>query len=236
MLAAYETAVQRLIQSVPSGLIPAPTLDSYINTARMQLAADAECVRAPATLTFSVGQQSYPISEIVPTGGGIAGSFAVRGGYVSGSVVPLEFRPWEWFAAYWLLSTATGTPLRLAQQGQGTFGTLFFSPIPNAVTTALFDVACLPIPLVDDTTDEAIPGLWTDAVPFYAAWLAMMQLQRQADAHIMLTRYQELALRGRQESTPTVLPDNMPGGAGARMAAIKTTLTSAPQQPSAGGR
>ncbi len=240
MLAAYEVAVQQLIQLVPSGLIPTPTLDRYINTARMQLAADAECVRSSATLTCTIGTQGYGLSSLVlvpSVAVGISGVFTLRSGFVEGASMPLEFRSWEWFSAYYLTSNASGEPTALAQQGQGTFGTLFLRPVPNAAFNIMFDTACLPIILVDDTTPEAIPGLWTDAVPFYAAWLAMMQLQRQADAHIMLTRYQELALRGRQESTPSELPDNMPGGSGARMAAIKTTLTSAPQQqPAAGGR
>lgn len=239
MLAAYEAAVQRLIQLVPSGLIPTPTLDSYINTARMQLAADAECIRARGNLTFAAGLQTYFTASIIVNApdAGIANTFSVRSGYAAGTTVPLEFRPFEWFAEYYLQSAAAGTPRIVAQQGQGTLGTLFFYPTPDGVSpTATFDVACLPILLVDDTTPEAIPGLWTDAVPFYAAWLAMMQLQRQADAHIMLTRYQELALRGRQEATSSELPDNLPGGAGARMASTKTTLAAAPQQPSAGGR
>jgi hypothetical protein len=146
--------------------------------------------------------------------------------------MPLEIRSWEWFAAYYLGNPASGVPTVMAQEGQGLSGTFYFSPVPNAVGTASFDVACLPVPLVNDSTPEAIPALWTDAVPFYAAWLAMMQLQRQADAQVMLGRYKELAMRGRQEATPTVLPDNLPGGIGAHAAALKATLTA----PSQAGR
>jgi hypothetical protein len=233
MLTAYQTAVQQLIQLVPSGLIPTPTLTSYINTARMQLAADAECIRGQTFLQFVIGTQTYSFLSLnFPAG--VANVIAVRDGFVVGSANPLEFRSWEWFAAYYLTTTVPGTPSIVAQQGQGALGTLFFYPTPDVTATAIFDVVYLPVVLVDDTTPEVIPALWTDAVPFYAAWLAMMQLQRQADAHIMLTRYQELALRGRQEATPTVLPDNMPGGPGARVATLKTTLTATPQQPGGG--
>lgn len=229
MLVAYENAVQQLLQSVPSGLIPTGTLDSYINTARMQLAVDAECVRAGATLTFAIGTRAYPISALV-TAAGTASAFAVRTGQVTGANLPLEFRSWEWYAAYYLASSsALGTPAVIAQEGQGTQGTLWFSPTPMAAVTVFFDAVCLPVVLVNDSTPEVIPGLWTDAVPFYAAWLAMMQLQRQADAQLMLARYKELAMRGRQEATPTVLPDNMPGGLGAHAAALKSTLTAQAQ-------
>lgn len=228
MLTAYETAVQQLIQLVPSGLIPTPTLDTYINTARMQLAADAECVRAPADVAFIANQQSYPISAMVPAAvPGIASSFTIRTGVVAGQ--PLEIRTWEWFAAYYLLRDGSGIPVRMAQQGQGSNATLWFSPTPNGPVGNFFDVACLPIALVDDGTPEAIPALWTDAVPFYAAWLAFMQMQRQAEAQLMLSRYKELALAGRQEATPTVLPANLPGGLGAKIAAQMTTLRMMPQ-------
>lgn len=236
MLTAYETAVQQLLQLVNTNVIPVATLDSYINTARMQLAADAECIRAAATLALSAGVASYTFAAMLPPAGvGIGPVFTVRSGYLAGATVPLEFRPWEWFAAYYLASSTQGTPTRVAQHGQGSLGTLTFSLIPNAIVTATFDVVCLPIDLANDSTPEAIPSLWTDAVPFYAAWLAMMQLQRQADAHVMLTRYQGLALRGRQGATPTELPDNLPGGAGAHAAALKSTLMMPPQAPRAGG-
>lgn len=227
MLTAYETAVQQLIQLVPSGLIPTPTLDTYINTARMQLAADAECVRAPASLTFIANQQVYAISALPPSGIGLASTFTVRTGLVAGQ--PLEIRTWEWLNAYYLGRDSVGTPVRMAQQGQGSMGTLYFDPAPNGPVPNFFDVACLPVPLVDDTTPEAIPMLWTDAVPFYAAWLAFCQMQRQAEAQLMLSRYKELALAGRQEATPTVLPANLPGGLGAKMAAQMTTLRMMPQ-------
>jgi len=235
MLTAYETAVQQLIQLVPSGLIPTGTLDAYINTARNQLAADAECIRAPASLVFTPSQQSYSITALVTSGTGISGSaaFTVRTA-VSPNVSAIEIRSWEWFAAYYLPLPASGTPTLMAQQGQGTATTLYFWPTPNSAAGVVFDVACLPIPLVNDSTPEAIPGLWTDAVPFYAAWLAFQQLQRQADAQLMLARYKELAQRGRETATPSVWPDNLPGGAGARIAAQKTTLTMQPQQQAAG--
>ena len=79
-------------------------------------------------------------------------------------------------------------------------------------------------------TPEAIPEPFSDAVPFYAAWLCLMTLQRQADANLMLARYKELARRGRQLSTPTVLPENLPGDMGAKQAASKTTLSGMSEQ------
>lgn len=203
----------------------------------MQLAGDAECVRAPGILVLTAGLQYAGFSLISPEtafANGLSTLIAARNMMLGASGANIDIRSWEWFTAYYLGNPTQGVPSVAAQQGQGKYGVMWFSPIPNETYGLFVDGVWLPIPLVDDSTFEAIPYPWTDAVPFYAAWLAMMQLQRQADAHIMLTRYQELALRGRQEVTPTVLPDNMPGGPGAHSAALKTTLTTVPQ--SAGGR
>jgi hypothetical protein len=95
--------------------------------------------------------------------------------------------------------------------------------------TVALDAVCLPITLVDDHAIEAIPQLWTDAIPFYAAWLGMQSLQRQSDADTMLQRYQSLIRRGRQLATPTELPDNLPGGMGAQVASTHQPLGAQPQ-------
>ena len=42
------------------------------------------------------------------------------------------------------------------------------------------DCQCYPIPLVTDDTNEALPITFTDAVPFLAAWYALLGAQNQA--------------------------------------------------------
>jgi hypothetical protein len=231
-LTAYQTQLSALIQAPnsPVALVPTATQTLYINAARKQLAADAECVRAEGQLVVSVGVQNYDFSAIttIPgAGDGFGDVITVRAGYVG--TTPLEIRPWEWFQKYYLPKTDTDLlPRIMSQRGQGVNGTLWFYPIPDFETVVL-DVGCLPIDLTNDATPEAIPALWTDAVPFYAAWLAMQQLQRQADAETMMQRYKMLSQRGRQLATPTELPDNLPGGRGAQMAAGRSTLSGQPQ-------
>jgi hypothetical protein len=229
-LANYETLTQALLQapSSPVPLIATATLDTYINAARNQVAADAECIRVPATLTLASATASYGFSAITVSATPGAGNvIAVRSLQLGGQ--PLDFRNWEWFAQYYLGNGLTGTPIRVAQQGQGANGTLVFNPAPSAAMTVALDVVCLPIPLVNDGTIEAIPQLWTDAIPFYAAWLGMQSTQRQSDADKMLERYQSLIRRGRQFATPTELPDNLPGGMGAQAASTHQPLGVQPQ-------
>jgi hypothetical protein len=232
-LSQYEAETKQLIQLVWTGLIPAATLDSYINIARMQLAADAECIRNTGVLTTVINQRGYKFPDIFITGPGVGDPISLRQ-LRTGNAQPIDLRPWEWFQQYYLPGSVTGMPVRAAQQGQGFAGTFYFDPIPSAVIQIFADVTCLPIPLVDNSTFEAIPYPWTDAVPFYAAGYGMMQLQRQADAQQMFARYYLLAQRGRQISTPTELPDNLPGGVGAHAVALKSTLTTQPQQQRGG--
>jgi hypothetical protein len=232
-LTAYETLTAALLQapSSPIPLIATGTLDSYINIARNQVAAEAECIRVPATLALVNGTQNYNFSAISVSGAptnGIGSVITVRSMRIGGQ--PLDIRSWEWFSQYYLGDGQAGTPVRVSQQGQSLLGTLWFDPTPNAAATASLDVVCLPIALVSDGTTEAIPPLWTDAIPFYAAWLAMQSLQRQADAEMMLRRYASLVRRGRQFATPTELPDNLPGGSGAAAAASRQIL-SQPAEP-----
>ena len=236
MLDAYLQQFNQLIQapSSPIPLIAAADATAYINIARLQVASEGECVRAMGALTFASGTQAYQIGTIAPSGlgtGGIADAISVRLGMLEGN--ELDIRPWEYFWPYYL-SAGPGTPIHVGQQGQGQLGTLYFSPIPNAALTAVFDAAWLPDALAVDADPEAIPYPWTDAVPFYAAWLGMQSVQRQADADMMMQRYEVLMRRARGESTPSVLPGNLPGDIGAKLAAAKTSLTQAVQ--SQGGR
>jgi hypothetical protein len=44
------------------------------------------------------------------------------------------------------------------------------------------DCSCLPFDLQKDDDPEAIPEPWVDAVPYFAAFLCLMQQQRGQDA------------------------------------------------------
>ncbi len=133
-------------------------------------------------------------------------------------------RSFEWFSLYELNNAAReqGPPTKWAQLGQGAgnapYGTVgggsfWIDPEPDGNYTLAMDAVCYPANLVDDTTPEAIPYLWTDAVPYYAAYMAYLSSQspaRQADALRMFQIYQEFAARARRFSTPGVLPGQNP--------------------------
>jgi hypothetical protein len=235
MLSAYEAATQNLIQpaSSPIPLVQLSTLDTFINTARNHIAAEGECVRAEGKLTLVSGTEDYGFPSITAESVDapmLDTVISVRMAYLQTSQTSpptyqqMNLRPYEYYASVYRTQGGVGTPANVGQYKQGTFGTLVFNPVPNAGFSVMLDCVWLPIVLANDSTPEAIPQLWQDAVPFYAAWLALMNLQRQADADKAFERYRMMMEIARSSSAPSELPDNLPGGLGSQIAAQKTPL------------
>jgi hypothetical protein len=220
MLTSYLTSTRRLLQfpSSATSLYTDSDLKDYINTARGQLAGESESIRFAGILPLTSGNRAHTFSAISFAGSsGIAGAINVRQMLrgIGTGYSWMRPRPFEWFTLYNLNNPnpVPGPPVRWAQFGQGTNGTIYVDPVPDANYTTLLDVVCYPIPLVDDNTTEAIPYLWTDAVPYFAAYLALLTAQaaaRQADANRMMQRYEEFVSRARQFATPSVLPGIYP--------------------------
>lgn len=220
MLDAYLTATAQLLQNpaAPTSLYAESDLAGWINSARGQLAGEAACIRVMGTLPLTSVSSVYAFSAIsVSTVSGVQNVFNVRQVLiVSGSGYQwVRPRPFEWFTFYRLNNVAPvpGQPTEWSQYGQGTTGSLYVNPTPDQSYTFKLDTACQPIPLIDDATVEAIPYPWTDAVPYFAAYLALLSAQnaaRQADADRMFNRYTEFVNRARRISTPEVLPNLYP--------------------------
>ncbi len=219
LLSAYEAATQQLIQALTSSvpLIDTPTLDGYINDARNQVAGEGECVVAyPATLAITAPTQIYNFSSIVlPPAAVLAGFGPVinvrQAAYLVANAQKQVYpRAWPWLKMYYLDQPVpdSGAPHVWAQFAQGVAGSLAIN-LPDIPYTLNLDVVCLPIPLVNGAspaTPDAIPALWDDAVPFYAAWRGMQNAQRQADADMMMARYKEMMARARSAATPSQMP------------------------------
>ena len=219
MLASYLSATANLLQSpaAPTSLYSTANLTTWINSARGQVAAEGACCRALCTqaLTISSAGPSSFSTVTIPHAStvGLSSVLNVRSiWYSSGSGmlwVPQE--PWESFSIYELNKAApgSGTPMAWAQFSQGALGSIYVSPPPAAAYTMTLDCACLPISLGLDSDPEAIPYPWTDAVPYFAAYLALMSAQTTAranDAKRMIELYQVFMGRARNGATPGVLP------------------------------
>lgn len=229
MLTAYQTATQALLQNpgAPATLYSPTDITRWINTARGQVAGDGKCVRFIGTVPTVIGQRPYTFSSISFTNAAIGGALNVRRIYYSvgtGQKV-IWMRSWPWFDLYYLNNPVpvNGYPQHAAQHQQGAAspgvgggagtaatGSFYLDPPPDAVYTLNCDCNCWPISLVDDTTVEAVPYPFTDAVPFLAAYYALMSSQtteREAQAARMYQQhYQTFLQKARGNSNPTVLP------------------------------
>ena len=220
MLTQYLTRTAQLLQNpaAPQPLYNETDLTGYINEARGQLAGTAECIRVPATLTITQATIAYPFADIVvPAGQGLLAPIHVRNIWQmlgSGGYHWIAPRPYPWFAVYEAnnpaIQSQQGPPDTWAQYGQGVAGSIYFSPAPDQTYTCATDPVWLPAPLATDGDPEPIPYLWTDAVPFFAAYLALLGSQtgaRSQEADKMLERYGEFMTNARRSATPDILPD-----------------------------
>lgn len=216
-LFAYQQQTQLLIRDIAQKDVNPLDLKTYINQARAWLAGDSQALKVLGTYTITSGSQGpYPFSGITLTGAtGVQGVLNVRQQwYVAGSgQLWFRSRPWPWFSVYFMNSAApaTGVPKAWSQYGEGENGTVFVGPVPDQDYTVNADCVCVPIPLADDTTIEALPAPWTIAVPYYAAYLALLSSQtgdREQNAEKMLQLYEKFMTGARRQATSEVMPTN----------------------------
>jgi hypothetical protein len=234
-LNAYLAQVESLLDDFSNVEYTSANLTVYINDARLQIAGSSESIKLQAALALTNTVQSYAFSAATGFSGiGVGGILSVRMAALSTGpgYTELDIRPWEWFWRYYVCQNQAtrGLPTKCAEFEPGINGTIWFWPVPNATLSVLLDAIGYPIPLVTDSTIEALSYPWTEAVQYYAAYLALLNAQRKADADAMYARYKEFEWRATQMTTPTVLPGNTIGTVGAKVAATHTPLTMLPTQ------
>jgi hypothetical protein len=227
-LNAYLLNVRILLHDPVAQFYTDTTLTNFINQARDQIALEGECIRGIGNITLSVGTESYPFtSAVVPTtplGIVAGGMISVRALTIIGSGVPnmvMESRNWDWFNFYnrgFSTPSTQGKPSVWSVLSQGRTGLIYISPLPSSNNYALqVDGVWLPVDLTADITPEALQFPWTDAIQYYAAYLAYIDSQRMPDADHMFQLYEEFMARARAGVTPQVTPMSYPGGQNSRM-------------------
>ncbi len=227
MLIQYQQITRRLLNDQTFVQFNDFDLKDWINIARGQIAADGECIRLEAGLAVVAPTVDYAFSALTPVPAltSVGSAIAVRSARIGST--PLTIRSYEWYSQYYRGSATMGQPTIVAQRGQGVAGTLHLYPVPDAGYAMRLDTVYLPIDLVDDATAEAVPRLWVDAIPYYAAWMALLSVGAQ-DADQMFQRYLLMMRRARQGSTPSELPENLPGGLGSQVASTHQPLAPPP--------
>ncbi len=225
MLTIYLARTSQLLQNpaAQNPLYATADLTSYINQARGQLAGETECCRFLGTLSTSLNTRNYNFSAInLGSSNGLAGVLNVRGMMytVASGYQWMRPRPWSW---YWLFKMNNpvpqpGAPEVFSQFSQGASGqglgagsmisgSFYIDPPPDLIYSLLIDCSCYPIALASDGDVEAIPYLFTDAVPYFAAYLALMSAQTSARmeyAQKMFELYKMFVDRANQASAPNV--------------------------------
>jgi hypothetical protein len=218
-LFSYLQQTQRLIRDVQQKDLNVEDLTIYLNEARVQVAGESISIPAMGTLAVTSGNRGpYLFTSIAfPTASetsGIAGPLNARTIWyqVGDGQKWIRPRPWPWFSLYELNNPVPdqGAPAVWTQYGQGVNGSIYINT-PDTDYTLMVDTICYPIDLVDDTTVEAVPPLWQTAVPYYAAYLALISAQtgdKDEAADKMFARYTLFVERARKFATPEVLPFN----------------------------
>lgn len=166
------------------------------------------------------GQEVYQFSTLntlaTKTQGvaGVIGLISIAAQWGAGNTYKpmLSRKIWSDFQAYFRVyaNSQVNFPAVWSQYGQGQKGSFYLFPIPSQQLAMDCDAFCSVINLVDDTTAEAIPDPWTDAVPYYACYLAYRNSQRQQDAvgaAGMLKDYERVMAECRAESELGFVPD-----------------------------
>lgn len=165
------------------------------------------------TPTFNtvVGQEIYPYPTTVNTVLGIKDviqvkSVAVNMGGSQGSVNAMlgqmDFTRYQAYFGYYG-RTLMGYPALWCNYN----GAVRMRPIPSAIYPMQWDTICSVMDLTNDTSPEPIPFAFTDSVKYFAAYLALMNSQRAADAKGMKDLYEEFTKRARSFVQRTFVPN-----------------------------
>lgn len=198
MLARHITEVQLLLNDTQGQFFPLPTIQNYVNRSRRRIASASGCIRALVKARTVKMQEVYPFSAWKSLAQGMVEgtdsilacrSLAVAIG--EGGWKPMWRRiVWSDFQARFRIYNSTfygaiSEPGWYAQYGEGPAGSLYLAPIPGQDMPMEVDLTLIPAPLTTDGDPEPIPYPWTDAVPWWAAVLCLMQQQRGQDAQAM---------------------------------------------------
>lgn len=168
------------------------------------------------TNTFSTqiqttaNQEIYPLPTNVALPQGILNVVQVRsiavnfGGSQGSNQYMLEQTDFSELQAYYRFygPNLVGNPAKWARYNNN----IYLRPVPSQAYPMQWDTICSVINLVDDNTVDALPYPFTDAVPYYAAYLALMNSQRAQDADNMFKLYEQFAKRARTFFQRTMMP------------------------------
>jgi hypothetical protein len=186
VLSTYRTASQRLLHDANGNFYSAAELNDYVNAGRQKVAAMTGCLRyLDKSFTLTIGVDAYPFSGLTQ---GSVTIDVLNVTVIYGNVrYQLEWRPWTEFSA--MLRSWTGfqrLPVTWSKYGANI---LYVGPLPDQAYATEIDTIQTPNVLVDDTTTEQLIYPYTEAVQYYAAYLAKKKEQSYGEAQDFLREF-----------------------------------------------
>lgn len=221
-LTTYQTQTTDLLHDSSNQFYPSALVTRAINLARKEIAKRARCVRVVPTPGTGVNQlatvnaqETYTFASVNPLvqlTAGVSKINSVCQVAVSwGSYIPaLKYYPWNLFNAWFRAinqSGFQGFSAAWSQYGDAANGVVYLFPIPTQANAMLWDCSCLPVDLVDDSTAEAIPDPYTDAIKYWAAAYCYLNSQRRQDYLAMMKDYNNAMALASSSDQPWMVPD-----------------------------
>ena len=192
-----------------------PTNATIVSTTGASVTMSANALGS-GTQSFSTqiqtvtNQEIYPLPTDVALPQGIKDVIQVRsiavnfGGSQGSNQYMLENCDFSLLQAYYRFygPNLVGNPAKWARYNNN----IYMRPVPSQAYPMQWDTVCSVIDLVTDSTVEALPYPFTDAVPYYAAYLALMNSQRAQDADNMFKLYEQFTRRARTFFQRTMMP------------------------------
>lgn len=123
----------------------------------------------------------------------------------------LYWTPWSSFQAMArAINQGQNYPSVWSQFRMGESGSVYLFPIPASSYEMQWDCFCTPQALSQTQTVDAIPDNWTDAVFYYACYLAYMNAQRRDDSNAMRQLYDQAIVEAAAFSSPPRTPNYYP--------------------------
>jgi len=201
-LSGYITETRRLLHDVNANFWTNAELTDYINDGRNHLIQDTGCNRVLQTYTTVYNVETIDFSAL-PEGDDTIDVLTINL-YWGNSRVPLCYMAWSNFNAqlrFW--QNYTGRPVGFSMYGPKK---IYIGPKPDEAYLMELDTVVLKPPLTDADPVETLPTPFTEAVPFYAAYLAKYQEQSYGEAEILKQEYQKHVMQALNTTFTRRLP------------------------------
>lgn len=142
------------------------------------------------------GKEQYPFSEIDTTSSpGVGSVFAVNGisilyNNLRYSLPVYSFSDYQAYIRQFPYQYSY-VPTFACIRGRGTQGTIYYYPLPSQTYQVELDCFCLPQELSTNQVTEVIPEMLTDAIAYYALYMAYLSLQNFNAARMYFELYEK---------------------------------------------